>query len=156
MVRRRVRDPNLRFEALQVGTRSKTDIFVAYIADIVDPALIDEVKERIHGIERDALTMGGKNLEEYILGTSYNPLPVARYTERPDVTAAHLYEGRVEIFVDTSPFALIVPVTAWHFTQHAEEYFQNPAVGTYLRWIRTLGIFCPYFFSTSVVCFSAY
>lgn len=145
MVRRRVRDPNLRFEALQVGTRSKTDIFVAYIADIVDPALIDEVKERIHGIERDALTMGGKNLEEYILGTSYNPLPVARYTERPDVTAAHLYEGHVAIFVDTSPFALIVPVTAWHFTQHAEEYFQNPAVGTYLRWIRTLGIFLSLF-----------
>lgn len=145
MVRRRIRDPNLRFEALQVGTRSKTDIFVAYIADIANDALVDEVKERIHGIKRDALPMGGKNLEEYILGTSFNPLPVARYTERPDVAAAHLYEGHVAIFVDTSPFALIVPVTAWHFTQHAEEYFQNPPVGTYLRWVRTLGIFLSLF-----------
>lgn len=140
LVRRRIRDPKLRFEALQVGTRSKTDIFIGYIADIADPSLVEEVKKRISRIKRDALPMGGKNLEEYILGTAVNPLPVTRYTERPDVAAAHMYEGHVCIFVDTSPFAMIVPVTAWHFTQHAEEYFQNPPVGTYLRWVRTLGI----------------
>lgn len=141
LVRRRVRDPSLRFEALQVGKRSKTDVFVGYISDIADDALVANVKQRIAKIERDALPMGGKNLEEYILDTRFNPLPVTRYSERPDVVAAHLYEGHIAIFVDTSPFAMIVPVTAWHFTQHAEEYFQNPPVGTYLRWIRTLGIF---------------
>lgn len=140
LVRRRIRDPKLRFEALQVGNRSKTDIFVCYIEDIADCSLIDEIKYRISKIDRDALPMGGKNLEEYIFGTSINPLPVTRYTERPDVTAAHLFEGHAAIFVDTSPYAMIVPVTAWHFTQHAEEYFQNPPVGTYLRWVRTFGI----------------
>jgi len=140
LVRRRIRDPKLRFEAMQVGQRSKTDVFIGYIADIADAGLVKEVKKRISHIKRDALPMGGKNLEEYILGTSINPLPVTRYTERPDVAAAHMYEGHVCIFVDTSPFAMIVPVTAWHFTQHAEEYFQNPPVGTYLRWVRTMGI----------------
>jgi len=140
LVRRRIRDPRLRFEALQAGERSKTDIFVGYIEDIADASLVAEVKQRIARINRDALPMGGKNLEEYILGTSFNPLPVTRYTERPDVAAAHMLEGHVCIFVDTSPFAMIVPVTAWHFTQHAEEYFQNPPVGTYLRWVRTIGI----------------
>jgi len=140
LVRRRIRDPKLRFEALKVGKRSQTDVFVGYIEDIADPSLVAEVKQRIAKINRDALPMGGKNLEEYIFGTAFNPLPVTRYTERPDVAAAHLLEGHVCIFVDTSPFAMIVPVTAWHFTQHAEEYFQNPPVGTYLRWIRTMGI----------------
>lgn len=140
LVRRRIRDSKLRFEAMQVGTRSKTDVFIGYIEDIADRGLVEEVKKRISRIKRDALPMGGKNLEEYILGTTFNPLPVTRYTERPDVAAAHLYEGHICIFVDTSPFAMIVPVTAWHFTQHAEEYFQNPPVGTYLRWVRTMGI----------------
>lgn len=140
MVRRRIRDPKLRFEALQVGKRSKTDVFIGYIEDIADQSLVKEVKKRINKINCDALPMGGKNLEEYIFGTALNPLPVTRYTERPDVTAAHLYEGHIAIFVDTSPFAMLLPVTAWHFTQHAEEYFQNPPVGTYLRWVRTLGI----------------
>lgn len=141
LIRRRIRDPKLRFEALQVGRRSKTDVLISYIEDIADPSLIQEVKSRVEAIDRDALPMGGKNLEEYILGTVFNPLPVTRYTERPDVAAAHLLEGHIIILVDTTPFALIVPVTAWHFTQHAEEYFQNPPVGTYLRWVRTLGIF---------------
>lgn len=140
LIRRRIRDPNLRFEALQVGRRSKTDVIVGYIEDVADPSLIQEVKDRIGAIDRDAIPMGGKNLEEYILGTVFNPLPVTRYTERPDVAAAHLLEGHVVIIVDTTPFALIVPVTLWHFTQHAEEYFQNPPVGTYLRWVRTAGI----------------
>ncbi|MCK9526003.1 MAG: spore germination protein [Limnochordia bacterium] len=140
LIRRRIRDPNLCFEALKVGRRSKTDILVGYIRDIADPSLVEEVKSRIKGIDRDAIPMGGKNLEEYILGTVFNPLPVTRYTERPDVTAAHLLEGHIAIIVDTTPFVLLVPVTAWHFTQHAEEYFQNPPVGTYLRWVRSLGI----------------
>lgn len=141
LIRRRIRDPNLRFEAIQVGRRSKTDVFVGYIKDIADPSLVEEAKKRIGAIDRDALPMGGKNLEEYILGTVFNPLPVTRYTERPDVAAAHLLEGHIIILVDTTPFVLIVPVTVWHFTQHAEEYFHNPPIGTYLRWVRTLGIF---------------
>lgn len=140
LIRRRIRDPNLRFEALKVGRRSKTDVLVGYIKDIADPSLVQEVKSRIEAIDRDAVPMGGKNLEEYILGTVFNPLPVTRYTERPDVAAAHLLEGHIAILVDTTPFVLLVPVTIWHFTQHAEEYFQNPPVGTYLRWVRSLGI----------------
>ncbi|NLY30788.1 MAG: spore germination protein, partial [Firmicutes bacterium] len=64
--------------------------------------------------------------------------PVVRYTERPDVVAAHLLEGHIVIITDTTPAAMIVPVTAWHFTQHAEDYFNNPVVGTYIRWLRFL------------------
>src|SRR5690606_27985824 len=37
-----------------------------------------------------------------------------------------------------TPMAMIVPVTVFHFFQHAEEFFQLPFVGTYLRWIRAL------------------
>ncbi len=140
LIRRRVRDPNLRFEVHTVGKRSHTDIMIGYIADIASPEIVADVKARISHIDRDAIPMGGKNLEEYIFGTKLNPLPVTRYTERPDVAAAHLFEGHVIIIVDTTPFALIVPSTIWHFTQHAEEYFQNPPIGTYLRWVRTIGI----------------
>ena len=42
------------------------------------------------------------------------------------------------VITDTTPAAMIVPVTAWHFTQHAEDYFNNPVVGTYIRWLRFL------------------
>ncbi len=136
LIRRRLRDPGLRFEAMQLGKRSKTDVFVGYINDIADPALVAELKRRLEVVNASALPMGTKNLEEYIFGTKINPFPVARFTERPDVAAAHLLEGNIIVITDTTPTAMILPVTAWHFTQHAEDYFNNPVVGTYIRWLR--------------------
>ncbi|WP_432408777.1 spore germination protein [Wukongibacter sp. M2B1] len=140
LIRRRIRDPNLRFEITRVGKRSATDVVIGYIEDIANPKLIEDLKRKIDKINTDALEMAEKTLEEFILGKNWNPLPQARYTERPDVTAAHLLEGHIIIIVDTSPSVMIVPVTMFHFTQHAQDYYQNPAVGTYFRWIRILGI----------------
>jgi stage V sporulation protein AF len=138
LIRRRLRDPGLRFEAFQVGKRSATDVFIGYIEDIVDPELLSQVRQRLNRINVSALPLGSKSLEEYVFGTKHNPFPVVRYTERPDVVAAHLLEGHIVIITDTTPAAMIVPVTAWHFTQHAEDYFNNPVVGTYIRWLRFL------------------
>lgn len=140
LIRRRIRDPNLRFEITSVGRRSRTDVVIGYIQDIANPKLIKDLKEKIDSINTDALEMGEKTLEEFILGKSWNPLPQARYTERPDVTASHLLEGHIIIIVDTSPSVMIVPVTMFHFTQHAQDYYQNPAVGTYFRWVRFTGM----------------
>lgn len=142
LIRRRIRDPNLRFEITKVGRRSQTDVVIGYIEDIANPKLINDLKKKIDKINTDALEMSEKTLEEFVLGRNWNPLPQARYTERPDVTASHLLEGHIIIIVDNSPSVMIVPVTMFHFTQHAQDYYQNPAVGTYFRWIRFIGIFC--------------
>ncbi|NLY30163.1 MAG: spore germination protein, partial [Firmicutes bacterium] len=114
LIRRRLRDPGLRFEAFQVGKRSAADVFVGYIKDIVDPELLSELRRRLNRINVSALPLGSKSLEEYLFGTKRNPFPVVRYTERPDVVAAHLLEGHIVIITDTTPAAMIVPVTAWH------------------------------------------
>lgn len=145
LIRRRLRDPGLRFEAVRVGARSKTDVFIGYINDVVNQEILDELRQRIEKIQTVSLTMGAKTLEEYIAGNKINPFPTVRYTERPDVVAAHLLEGHIVVLIDTTPMAMLLPTTAWHFTQHAEEYFQNPVVGTYLRWIRFLAILVAYF-----------
>lgn len=136
LIRRRIRDPKLRNEIFKVGDRSKTDVVVSYIKDIANPDLVNLVKEKIKNVKTDSLIMGEKTLEEFIVGNNWNPLPKVRYTERPDVVAAHLLEGHIAVIVDTTPSVIILPATLFHFTQHAEDYFQNPLVGTYLRWIR--------------------
>ena len=136
LIRRRLRDPGLRFEAFEVGKRSKKAVFMVYINDIADPDLVDELRQRVKDIRASALPMGAETLEEYITGSTLNPFPLVRFTERPDVVAAHLLEGNVVIVTDTTPASMILPATAWHFTQHAEDYFINPVVGTYIRWLR--------------------
>ncbi|WNF38951.1 spore germination protein [Bacillaceae bacterium IKA-2] len=140
LTRRRIRDVRLRHEIMQVGVRSKTDICIAYIKDIADPKLIDYIKKELEEINIDGLTMADKVVEEFIVKQGYNPFPLVRYTERPDVAAIHLLEGHVVIYVDTSPSVIILPTTFFHHVQHAEEFRQAPLIGTYLRWVRFLGM----------------
>jgi stage V sporulation protein AF len=140
LIRRRIRDERLRYKMLKVGERAKADICVCYIEDISDPDLVEIIIKEIENIKIDGLTMGDKTIEEFIVKQSYNPYPLVRYTERPDVAAAHLMEGHVLVIVDTSPSVIITPTTIFHHVQHAEEYRQTPAVGTFLRWVRFLGI----------------
>ncbi|MBB5356713.1 stage V sporulation protein AF [Anoxybacillus mongoliensis] len=145
LTRRRIRDERLRFEMMQVGERSKTDICIAYIQDVADPGLVELIKKELNEIKIDGLTMADKTIEEFLVKQGYNPYPLVRYTERPDVAATHLLEGHVIIMVDTSPSVIITPTTYFHHVQHAEEYRQSPAVGTFVRWVRFLGIFASLF-----------
>ncbi|MEW9096015.1 MAG: spore germination protein [Clostridiaceae bacterium] len=148
LIRRRLRDPQLIFELKNIGSQSRTDVAVGYIDNVVDHKLLDELKNKLDEIDVNALVMAEKNLEELLIKKKwYNPLPQVRFTERPDVVAAHLLEGHIVIIVDTSPSVMLLPVTIFHFTQHAEDYYQNPLVGTYLRWIRFFAMFLAFIIS---------
>ncbi|MGG1573766.1 spore germination protein [Fictibacillus sp. NRS-1165] len=140
LTRRRIRDERLRHEIMQVGERSKTDICICYIEDIADPGLVDLVKQELQSINIDGIPMADKTIEEFLLKQGWDPFPLVRYTERPDVAAQHLMEGHVLIITDTSPSVIITPTTYFHHIQHAEEFRQTPMVGAFLRWVRFTGI----------------
>lgn len=140
LVRRRIRDPGLKFEIMQVGRRTQTEVCVVYIDDIVDKVEVDTVREKIQRIDIDGIPAADKQLEEAIINKGWNPFPLVRYSERPDVTASHLLEGRVVIFVDTSPSVMILPTTFFDLCEHEEENRQTALMGTYLRWVRFAGI----------------
>jgi stage V sporulation protein AF len=140
LTRRRIRDERLRFEILKVGERSKTDIAIGYINDIADPDLVNIIRKELKAIKIDGIPMADKTIEEFILKQGFNPYPLVRYTERADVAAAHLLEGHVVIYVDTSPSVIIAPTTYFHHVQHAEEFREAPVMGTFVRWSRFLGV----------------
>uniref|UniRef100_UPI00403F1C5D spore germination protein n=1 Tax=Paenibacillus sp. FSL K6-0276 TaxID=2921450 RepID=UPI00403F1C5D len=145
LVRRRVRDPGLKYELFRVGRRTQTDVCVAYIDDIVDKTQVTSIIDKINSIDIDGIPLADKQLEEAIVGGGWNPYPMVRYSERPDVVASNLLEGRVILFVDTSPIVIVLPTTFFDLCQHAEENRQTPFMGTYLRWVRFIGIFASMF-----------
>ncbi|MFD0670481.1 spore germination protein [Cohnella sp. GCM10027633] len=140
LIRRRLRDPKARFEMMKVGRRTQTDLCIGYIEDIANPQLIESIRDKIKAIDIDGLPLADKELEEMTVKGAWSPFPLVRYTERPDVVAAQLLNGSVTVIVDTSPSAILLPTTYFDLVQHAEENRQNPFMGTYLRWIRFLGI----------------
>jgi Bacillus/Clostridium GerA spore germination protein. len=50
LIRRRIRDTRLRMVAKSIGVRSKTDVVITYIDDIVNKDVLDELTERINDI----------------------------------------------------------------------------------------------------------
>ncbi|MBD2846818.1 spore germination protein [Paenibacillus sp. IB182496] len=145
LVRRRLRDPGLRYEIMQIGRRTKTDVSISYIEDIADPELVEAIRSKLKAVKLDGLPLADKQLEEATVKRGWNPYPLVRYSERPDVVAAQLLEGSVAVFVDTTPSVMLLPTTFFDLVQHAEENRQTPFIGTYLRWVRYFGIFASLF-----------
>ncbi|EKN69664.1 stage V sporulation protein AF [Neobacillus bataviensis LMG 21833] len=140
LTRRRIRDERLRFEMHKVGKRSKTDVALGYLEDVADPDLLNILRKELQAIDVDGIPMADKTIEEFIVKQGWNPFPLVRYTERADVAAAHILEGHVIIYCDTSPSVIISPATYFHHVQHAEEFRESPAMGTFVRWTRFLGV----------------
>ncbi|OMP65901.1 spore germination protein [Domibacillus epiphyticus] len=145
LTRRRIRDGRLRFEMMKAGSVSKLDIAVGYMEGIADPIIVEKVKKEIESIDIAGVPMADKTVEEFIVKQRYNPFPLVRYTERADIGAAHLLEGHVLLFTDTSPAVMIMPATYLQHLQHAEEYRQLPAAGTFIRMIRYIGLWMSLF-----------
>jgi len=135
LVRRRIRDPRLKLKQMQIGRRSFTDIGIMYIEDIAQPELVAEVKRRLATIDIDAILDSGY-IEELIEDNPYSLFPQIKATERPDKVASELYQGKVAILVDNTPFALIVPATFNAFFHAAEDHYMRWIPATALRIMR--------------------
>lgn len=135
-IRRRIRDPQLRAEIVKVGRRSLSDVCICYLEDIANLDLVDQIRSKLEKIEVDGIPLADKNIEEFLVGPTLNPLPRVRGTERPDTVAAHLLEGNVVILADNSPTALLLPAPLLAHTQSMEEYRQSAVTGTYLTLLR--------------------
>ncbi|MCT8139421.1 spore germination protein [Anaerobacillus sp. CMMVII] len=135
LVRRRIRDPMFRLISMQIGKRSKTDIGILYIEGLVREGLVDEVLQRLNKIEIDAI-LESNYVEELISDTPSSPFLTAQGTERPDKIAAGLYEGKVAILVDNTPFALLVPTHFWSFLSASDDYYTHFWMAAFFRFIR--------------------
>ncbi|MBE1554071.1 stage V sporulation protein AF [Filibacter limicola] len=139
LVRRRLRTEDLRFEMHNTSVSGKTDVVLAFIQGAASKKHLAYIRDRLDAICTDGLTMTDKSLEEFLFKQGFHPVPFVRFTERPDICAAHLLEGNIAIMVDTSPSVILVPVTLFYHLQHAEEYRQAPLIGTAVRLMRFSG-----------------
>lgn len=124
LVRRRIRDTRLRVKAETLGVRSKTDAAIMYIDDIVNKQVLQELEKRINNIDIDAV-LDSAYVEQFIEDDKFSPFPQIQSTERPDVVAAALYEGKIAVLVDNSPFAIIVPTIFANLFQSPDDYYQR-------------------------------
>ena len=137
LVRRRIRDRNLRMKYLSAGIETKTDIVLCYMDNKVDKKLLAEITQKIENASVEALTMTMQSLSEVIYRHKwYSPFPKVKNTERPDVTASAVLDGNIAILIDNAPSALIIPTSIFDILEEADDYYFPPLTGTYIRFSR--------------------
>ncbi|MCR1935614.1 spore germination protein [Clostridium tepidum] len=139
LIRRRIKDTRLKIKSENLGVRSKTDIAIMYIEDIVNKNVLNNLYEKLEKINIDAI-LGSGYVEHFIEDSKLSIFPTTKSTERPDVVASALYEGKVAILVDNSPFVIIVPTTLPSLFQSPDDYYQRWIHSSIIRIIRLFSI----------------
>lgn len=135
MIRRKLQNPNLLFEELNLGTETNTSVNLVYIDDIVNHQILEMLKNRLQKIELDAI-LDATYVEEIIRDEQMSPFNTIGYTERPDVVVAKLLEGRIAIMFDGTPVVLTLPFLFVENLQINEDYYTNYFVASINRIIR--------------------
>ncbi|MCD7885871.1 MAG: spore germination protein [Lachnospiraceae bacterium] len=139
LIRRRIRDPNLVMEIVEVGTSSRSDVVLCYMKNLIDPKLLETVRDRIAAIDTPDLCMNQQSLAEALIGTRwYNPFPKFKFTERPDTASACIMEGKLTILVDNAPSAMILPTSIFDMIEEANDYYFPAWTSLYLKISRVL------------------
>lgn len=137
MVRRIIKSPDLWVETMKIGKVTQTDVSMMYINGIANDKIVKEVKQRLNQINIDSILESGY-VEQLIEDQTYTTFPTMYHTERPDIVAGNLLEGRIAIFVDGTPFVLIAPAVFIQFFQSPEDYYSRFDIATSIRFLRIL------------------
>lgn len=137
MIRRKLLTPDFCTELMRIGRRSDTMIFICYLDSLVDKSVLKELKRRLNKIDIDGI-LDSNYIAECIRDSKTGLLKTMGSTERPDVVAARLLEGRVALVVDGTPVVLTLPYLFSENFQSDEDYYINftlASMARILRWI---------------------
>ncbi|MFD0828071.1 spore germination protein [Neobacillus sp. M.A.Huq-85] len=122
LVRKIIKNPNIRVTNKQYGTNTHTDVSVMYIDNIVDKEILKTIYERLENLQLDAI-LETNYIQMVLTKESKSFFPLMLNTDRPDVVAGEMLEGKIAIFVDGSPYVLIAPAVLVQFFQTPEDYY---------------------------------
>lgn len=143
------------FENLSIGKQTKTSIAIAYIDGVVNRAVLDEVRKRLNKINTDSILETGY-IEQFVEDSPFSILATVANTQKPDILAAKILEGRVAIFCDGTPHVLTVPHLFIETLQTAEDYYMRPLMASAWRIIRFLALFTSIFLPGLYVALQTY
>lgn len=138
LIRRKLETPDLKFKYTKVGVESQTKVCICYLKSIANHKILSELKKRLDSINIDGIMASGY-IAELIKDSPLSPLKTVGSTERPDIVAAKLLEGRIAIIVDGTPVALTIPHLFVEYFQANEDYYINYYFSSISRILRIIG-----------------
>ncbi|MGN7298141.1 spore germination protein [Ferdinandcohnia sp. SAFN-114] len=148
LIRSRIQNSKLRLKQTKVGDITKTDVGIMYIEGIADKDMVKEVISRVKRIKIDNV-LDSNYIEGAIKDHRNTIFPLLQNSERPDVVAGNLLEGKIAIFIQGTPFVLTLPVYFVQFFHSPEDYYENNVFSSFLRLVR-IGTFLVNMYASAI------
>lgn len=139
LIRQRIKSPDLKIEKLTIGKYSGTAVALTYVKTIANAGIVNEIRKRLNAIDVDGIT-DSSTIIKCISSRKTTLFKESGTTEKPDVLAAKLLEGRVGIIADGSPIAITLPYMLLEDFQSSEDYFTNTYRATFSRLLRLTAV----------------
>lgn len=139
LLRNCLKTEDLRFITVTVGKKSNTKISICYLYGITKEKIVKDIEKRLQKIEIDGIP-DSSYIAAFLAERKYSLFRQAGTTEKPNILAARMLEGRVGIIVDGSPIALTLPYLLVEDFQASDDYFVSPFRATLTRFIRAFSL----------------
>ncbi len=144
LIRKRIKDENLYIKELVLGTKTKTKIGILYINNIVDKELLNDVINKVSSIKTDKI-LDTYYIKDLIRKENKTTFPTIKSTEKPNIIAKSLTEGKIAILSENSNSALIVPTFFIDYFYYDEDNYQKHIFASFVKIIRLLALFITIF-----------
>jgi len=155
LIRRRIKNKNLRVESLTLGSITHTALKLVYLQDTAKDEIVQELRTRLCKVNQDIVLDGGY-IEELIKDDRYTIFPTFISSERPDAVSAALAQGRVAILTDGTPYVITAPALSTEFFQVSEDYYHNFYISSFLRLLRYVAAFFTLFIPALYIAVTTY
>lgn len=136
-IKRRIKTSKLKTIEYILGRSTSTKIGINYIEGIADESVVKNIESQINKIDIDGI-LDSSILGHLIENESKSIFPTVKQTERPDIVAKSLLEGKIAIIVDTTPFVLILPAFFIDFINPISDTYLKSQNVKFLKFLRLL------------------
>ncbi|RKN70047.1 hypothetical protein D7M11_30960 [Paenibacillus ginsengarvi] len=121
--------------------KTRTDVALVYMTGIADELLVRQTLDQLAAIKIDRV-LEGEYVEELLNAKRQLTIfPTLYNTDRPDSVAAGVMDGKIAVFIDGTPFVLLLPALFADFIQSAEDYYQASFYSSLIRILRYGSLF---------------
>lgn len=139
LIRRKIKNSDLKFEPIYVGEKSQTVVCISYIKGVAPDYLVNHVKDVVNNLDLSFI-LDTNYIEDQLRGEK-SVFDTVGYTEKPDEVAAKVLEGRVAVMVDGTPFVITVPYFFLENFQAPDDYYINKYFANFTRILRWFAFF---------------
>ena len=140
LIKRRIKSSSLKLKENIIGRKTITKIGILYFDDITDKTMVENIEIKIKGIDIDGI-VDSSSLAFLLDGENKTVYPTVFQTERPDLVATALMEGKIAIILDTSPYILIIPAFFVDFINPNIDNYNKSINVNFIKILRFLAFF---------------